>query len=89
MVPCCKVKVLEDIDDGVIASLKVAVTLALIGTNAAELRGAVELMVGGMMSAGRELLVPPHPATKPIRRSATDHSIGLVIFAIPFIFQIS
>ena len=74
-----------EIDEEVIGSLKVAVTLALSGTSAAALRGAVELMVGGMVSAAWELLVPPHPATKPIKRSAATHSSGFAVFKILFI----
>jgi hypothetical protein len=89
MVPCCNVKVAAEIDEGFIASLNVAVALALSGTSAAAFEGAIDVTVGATVSAVPELPLPPHPATKLIRRSAVDLSSGFVVFKFLFIFLLS
>ncbi len=75
---------------GSIASVKLAVSLRLVGTPAVALTGFVELTVGGVGSnAGAagpppSTPPPPHPATKTAGRNAISPIVEILIAPSPF-----
>jgi hypothetical protein len=69
------------------ASLKVAVRLALIAALMEPSTGTVEVTVGAEVFIALPLPPPPpHPVINAIIKRAADHRSGFFVFAILFIF---
>jgi hypothetical protein len=67
--PCVKVKVLDEMLEAVIASLKVAVTVELMATPVAPLVGVTEVTVGGVGGVDE-----PHPAIRNAAENTAEAS---------------
>jgi hypothetical protein len=87
VVPCCKVKVVSEIVAGSMASLKVAVKLALIAAVLEASTGTVEVTVGlEVLGVPPSPPPPPHPVINVIIKNAADHSSGFFVCVILLIF---